>query len=63
MQGILRSLKAGQREILMSEAGDHIHQLENNAAEQIARKNLQFNQQAANAMSEAQLQSSAQDCQ
>jgi hypothetical protein len=41
-----------QREMWMSEARDHLIHVENAAADEISKKNLQVNEQATHAMSE-----------
>ena len=53
-----------QRDTLMSEARDRISFVENNAAQQLFHKNLQLNEQAAQAMNEmktAQVHTESQD--
>lgn len=53
-----------QRELLVSEAGDHLTCIEQTAAEEISQKNLQLNEQAAQAMNDhksAQIHVQSQD--
>ena len=53
-----------QRELLVSEARDHLTRIEQTAAEEISKKNLQSNEQAAQAMNDhksAQIHVQSQD--
>lgn len=53
-----------QRELLVSEARDHLTCIEQTAAEEISQKNLQLNEQAAQAMNDhksAQIHVQSQD--